>query len=621
MPKIHLPEPVQITIIVVAAIVFLFVLAWYIRRALRPKPDIPVDVGPPVIDPNAPFSALGQGNTATAGSAATSAGQTVASTSVVSAVSERAGPTTPVVCEVTEARVGHDGDTEFVKVWPSQLDQITIVASAIDNQWESRKVLAHMRNSFAQKPLGLADIRDMRRHAGRAEYVRALLNSRQLVSNRVFLYNCDYIAEDYVQPGDTRAAFIELLNKGVLIPHLLTEHSPSEIPRNVEIAEAFIEWQRVCSEAQVRALRLNWDDSLNQKELGKLGGRFALWLHGLGVLDKFGDINALAANVGLSAEQIPDFRRRLLDVTHWVEDQGDVVYRGAFYENFIIAPNTKALDGIIDFDQARKPFASELKQLADLSYATNLPDALGRFALTPMDSLPRTALQELNITIAQGKVISQDDIKSLLQREAFDLISGMEALSSMEHLSLRDVIELRATDEWRLYILAMQGLIDHPQEFEHRSKLIYDRYIALARLMTDKVKEKGRQDALERWSPVVKLVLTVGTSSLSIWSPFDTSMAGKILYNVTDGAIGQVANLTARMIIGGIADRRAEAELETSLDFMRGRLDNAEAAWSQTIGKLRSDPRFVDATSHPDRSQDEFDPNINFQEDIPTIAN
>jgi hypothetical protein len=103
-------------------------------------------------------------------------------------------------------------------------------------------------------------------------------------------------------------------------------------------------------------------------------------------------------------------------------------------------------------------------------------------------------------------------------------------------------------------------------------------------------------------------------------NPFGASTAGKILYSVSEGAVGQFANLTARMIIGGVADSRAEAELESSLDFLRGRVEGARDAWADLIGTLRSDPRFEDRTRQPDSSMDEFDPNINYQESIEMVG-
>lgn len=612
LPTLTLSTPAQVVIEITTAIVVIVILAWSIVRAMRPRKHVDVPVGKPVVDPNTPADT-------------TSALSSSQPQSTMADVVERGALDTPTPAASVGSTPGTsrsvDGG-EFIKLLPYQLDQIAVVAQALDNQWLSRGMVERMRRGFAHNPMGLADLKSERRSLGRGEYMRALLNSQQLVANRAFLYNTDYVAEDYIQSGETRSAFVELLNQGVIVPYLLEEHSPAEPPIGVDTTEALSEWQRVCREARIQSVRLDWDDTVNKSETKKLGGRFALWLHSLAIIQQYGDLGVLARQVGVSQEQIPAFQRRLRDVSHWAENQEGTVFRGAFYKEFITAPGTAVPDGVIDFDASRKPFASELKQLADLSYTTNLPDALGRYALTPMDSLPRTALQELNIKLdQQHHSLSEADINTLLQREAFSRMTEGLYLRSMAYLTLRDVIELRATDEWAAYIQELRSLLDHPLEFAHRSNVVSARYVKLAERMTDRVKARVRADLLERWSPVAKLVVTIGTSSVALWlNPFGRTAAGTILFDVSEGAVGQVANLTARLIIGGVADRNAEAELETSVDFLRGRVVGAQEAWKDIVGRLRSDPQFEDRSSQADYSRDTFDPNINYQETLEGIV-
>ncbi len=294
-------------------------------------------------------------------------------------------------------------------------------------------------------------------------------------------------------------------------------------------------------------------------------------------------------------------------------EQGAGVYRGVFYQKFIVpdGDDVKVSDGVIDFS---KPFAAELKQIADLSYATNLPDAIGGFALTPMDSLPRTALQELTFRAGSAlQPISPDEIRLLLQRETFALIQGGLFLKSMSYLTLRDVIVLRTTDEWMRYTDAMKDLIDHPMDFQDKAQTVYTRYMDLARQMTNRVVIRENTDLQERWQPVLKLVLTFGASAITFeWHPLSgLGAGGNILYSVVEGAINQGATMTARMIIGGVAARRAEAQLETSLDFMRRSLADARGTFRDLTDWLARQPSYQNITGRRDTSQDETDPNIN----------
>ncbi len=595
--------------IVIGAVVIgvMILLAIRIFRAVQKKPN-PVqskDLDSPTTDANSTPPPPG-------------APSILSPSSVAKRATETAQSRSSDVASTSQGTVVTVDGVEFVQLEPRHLRRLRIVAQALDNQWEGRRLLEVMRSSFNNgKPLGLADIRPMRYEAGRGEYVRALLNAEQLVVNRVFMYNTDYLAEDFLGQGESRDALRELLTSQVLVPFLVDEHSPAEEPPNVEhVKKAHEGWDRLCREARAGAVRLSWDDSVNDTEKKRLFGSFATWLNNLGMFNQYGDIRLLAAELGLpnDEESARALSRQFFEVAKWALDTaqaGEGIYRGAFYGRFVVDDPKKVTDGVIDFG---KPFASELKQIADLSYATNLPDALGGFALTPMDSLPRTALQELTFQRNQTlKPIEPDQIRLLLQREAFSLIQGGQFLRSMSLLSLRDVIALRATDEWVRYKDALTGLLDDPLAFEDKAQQVYDAYIHLARQMNRRVEAKVIEDWTERWMPVLKLVLTMGSSAVTFqWNPLNASGAsGKVLYSVTEGAINLGATMTARMIIGGVAGRRAEADLEASLDFMRRSLADARGAFKDLTGWLAYQPNFQNITGQPDTSHDETDPNIN----------
>ncbi|MGI8477436.1 MAG: hypothetical protein ACR2OO_13855 [Thermomicrobiales bacterium] len=61
------------------------------------------------------------------------------------------------------------------------------------------------------------------------------------------------------------------------------------------------------------------------------------------------------------------------------------VRREFMYSQFVTDGNPA-----LGFYDPRKRFAGEIKQLLDLAYNSYLPDAIGGYALTPHDSLPRS---------------------------------------------------------------------------------------------------------------------------------------------------------------------------------------------------------------------------------------
>lgn len=529
-------------------------------------------------------------------------------TPVVAPSSSTTKPATEV--EVRTVRMAHYENVDFAQLEPSDLRPVAVVAQALDNQWVSRALLDEMLRTNKD----LQDIAHKRVPVVRAEYLRSLINAEQVVMNRVFLYNTDVVRADYQHAGPGREAFKTLLARGVIVPYLYREPTPIHAPENVTVQGAFDEWMRVCSEVQTQCVRLSWDDSENQRKIRGLVGRFRAWAQTINQVATDGDISTFMRDVNVPAEQRAQFEERLRAIARWAVD-ADVVSREALYKQFVLADAPDAvLKGMYD---SAKPFSKQIKQLADLSYNTNLPDALGRYALTPIDSLPRTALQELAIRVGQAaRPLRPEELQVLLQRTVFDLIEGGEFVSSMGYLSLPDVLEIRDTDEWKAYIGDLQGLLESPLEFNVRAPTIYNRYIALAGAMTQQVRNTPMA-RLERWIPAVTLVITIGGAVLSaIWNPTGIGTGGQIMYNMV-GSVGEdVCGVVARLIIGGISDRRSQAALEASIDFMHGRVERARELWQDLEGQLRSTPGFNAAQERPAVLSDGYDPNINYSQDV-----
>ena len=94
----------------------------------------------------------------------------------------------------------------------------------------------------------------------RREYLRALVNTGQVVINRAFLYNNPAIHRD--TPGQERIGrtFKKLLNGRVVIPYLFAEPSPPIQPSDFTRRDAGWEgWRQVISESIPMCLRLSWE--------------------------------------------------------------------------------------------------------------------------------------------------------------------------------------------------------------------------------------------------------------------------------------------------------------------------------------------------------------------------
>jgi len=539
---------------------------------------------------------------------------------------------------VSEQAHDHDGNVEFEKLTPDQLRSVAVVAQALDNQWVSRATLNEMlRRSRSQswwsrvfggkRILGLEDVRAARERIGRMEYIRSLINTEQVIINRAFVLNNHFVSDDYLSQSGAREAFKQLLTTQALVPCFLYESSPTDRPPNMDLRPGTFEaWRRVCEETRVPCLRLNWDEDENKREISNLSLRFRFWLLSLRTYadhDREPDLAAIMASLGISQKDREAFKQRLRKVSDWAAELGDKVTRNTFYQTFITVDGTNVTDGRYD---PRKPFSGELKQLADLSYNVNLPDALGRYALTPMDSLPRTALQELTVRF-QHQRMQGGDLLKMVQNTVFSLAQGGLYLDSMGELTLGDVLAVRASPQWYDYITELQGLLADPYNFGDHAPLIYNRYQTLAESMTTYVEKERRgqtQVKLQKWEPLLRLSIEIGFKKLLLsWHPLGTSGAAELFYSVAGGEfvsqrITGAATATARLIIGGVTDRSASAALETSLDFSRGQLLQAQDTWDEIIGILRNQ-RARDISEYVG-SADEYDPTINYSETPETPA-
>ncbi|HKT40537.1 MAG TPA: hypothetical protein VJR48_19350, partial [Ktedonobacterales bacterium] len=129
----------------------------------------------------------------------------------------------------------------FKQILPGDLKPVSIMAQALDNQWVPTELLNRIfkrnrsRMPFRPKASLSSDwVRKERERLVRAEYVRALVNSDQIVVNRAYIYNNHAVIRDYerqpvtVEQSNTRNALKQLLSNHVIVPFLYTENDPTD---------------------------------------------------------------------------------------------------------------------------------------------------------------------------------------------------------------------------------------------------------------------------------------------------------------------------------------------------------------------------------------------------------
>jgi hypothetical protein len=368
-------------------------------------------------------------------------------------------------------------DDPFRKIEPSDLKDLAAVAQTLDDQWVPRAMLADMIESGR----GFADVEAEREAIVRTEYLRAVLNSEQLVVNRAFFSNTPVIRRDFESPGRDREAFRRLLADEVLVPFLYKETAPYDREGSeYDEPPAATLWREIARDTHMACLRLSWepDTSLNDELIRDgLSRRFHEFVETMRTKCVGGGDRVFASHLKLPDDALEPMTRRMGEVRDWAQRHSDnnvLVTRTMFYADFVAADNTRILEGRYAKD---KPFAAELKLLIDLAYNTALPESIDRFPLRPEDSVHRAALQEWRGKQKPNMVSAEEVADSLIkQRLAFDRGQASLQVPALAGLGMRHIAAARETEQWARYIAALGRLVEHPELYEDQSTVLRDRY-------------------------------------------------------------------------------------------------------------------------------------------------
>jgi hypothetical protein len=466
--------------------------------------------------------------------------------------------------------------TTFEKLTPSKLAKAAIVPQVLDNQWVPESLL----NKMIEGGRSLRDVQKERAKYIVKEWRRALTYGEQVVVNRAFMFNNEIIVEDYLDE-ENREHFKTLLNTKVIVPYLVFEDSPDQKPTFDMRAPLWNAWMDIVRDSHLACVKLDWGDQ--NDDFKRLSGTYHNYVQTLNTEQR---AEHLAGYLKISKEQFPAFRKRLKEVAEYAFHVADerLITRNDLYREFIVVDGTNVSDGYY----SKKPFAAEIKQIVDLKYNVNLPDAMGRYSLTPEGSPPRSALGDLEETI-QANVISPENVKEILEalrKLSFDQITRGMYLRSLGDLNLADVIKTRETDEWLAYKDSLLNLLDNPMQFSHLSNVFYSKF---EKLNTAVTRIRAERDQA-KWEPWIKLIISVGAKAIEIAiNPADPSQ--KMLTTMGTGAISTgVTPFLMRLAIG--AKVFTDADLDVSLDFMRGNVQTGREVWNDILGELSNTPGF-----------------------------
>ena len=169
----------------------------------------------------------------------------------------------------------------------------------------------------------------------------------------------------------------------------------------------------------------------------------------------------------------------------------------------------------------------------------------------------------------------------------FEKITKGHYLNSLSTLSLKDVYNIRQMAEWSIYIDSVHNLLENPLEFETQSKEFYRKFESLNSAIST-----YRDNVMKsKWEPWIKLTIAVGLKAIEIWiNPMDPSQ--KLLTTIGSGILTNGITSFLMQLTITASNRKDNADLDVSLDFMRGPTDNGKDTWDLIINNLESAPGF-----------------------------
>jgi hypothetical protein len=484
------------------------------------------------------------------------------------------------------------------KLKVSELDRLAVVAQSLDNQWVPPSLLKQM----LKKGQNLSDVRSRLRHDVRAEYIRALICSPQVLVNRAFLYNNPVVFEDFTRGASNREAFLGLLTSGAIVQFLVAEKTPVDPPRFLNeqstpnyslLREGWEAWTGVAGEALVHSLRFSWDeDDTNQKVVRqRLASAFTQRAQSLVNLDG----PTLANDLKVDPARARDIKRRLVDVSNRCAELAAVdefATRESLYKEFVTAPQTDPAIGQYDLT---RPHCEYVKQLIDLAYNVNLAVGLETFAQTPSDGLNRTVLQEWG-AIRMGDAVTAEQITAIITGVAFDFVQGALFIDTFGKLTLRDVLDVRGSQQWDRYTSSMDALVASPLTMfdnpESGANAVVGAYIDLLAETTRVAMARKRPGLPESVPRDLSVVLSVEVAGAVLeYQYLPEGLKVVIAGAVAAPLLAEAAKVCVRLGVRGRANRKERKALESALDtrtqLLNGWVKSAGSFWRQLVAETQ----------------------------------
>jgi hypothetical protein len=501
-------------------------------------------------------------------------------------------------------------------IGPDGLEPDAVVPQCLDNQYLSDTVFTDMIRrgvDYEDGSVAAARERDFRN-----EFVRSLIYSSQVVVQRAYLRNSDFLYKNYEPTIDNRKnlrAFADLIRQQAIVPYLFAESSLSDRLEFDVRKEGDAATRALLDEVgdDVVCVRLAVNDDANAEATARLATDFGTGLTRLNNL-RSGQRNAMASELFADRGQLDragmwqafeDDLDTLADYSYRkskeLRRQDKNITRQDVYQDCFAAGDHDASRhrnvtlGRFKPPGQHDPYLLELKKYVDLVYNTNLPDHLKRYTFTPANMPSRMALQDAPGTNFRKEdirpVVSNPEVLEWIRRSFVARTQSAMSLPLLRDLTIADVLAVRKLPEWEIFKDAQASILRDPLNCLDNLPAFQLAFDQFQRALSDWHNITYQHDrTVDRYCNFVSLLLSIGGLTIVAGShlasiPHD--LAAVAIPAVAERIPRRVKGYAAKLMVGvyDVGRRQLDADRAYTIELMQ---TNEELLREEVVDLLRA---------------------------------
>jgi hypothetical protein len=484
-------------------------------------------------------------------------------------------------------------------ITPDGLEADAVVPQCLDNQYVSDSVFSKMVAGGLDYTH--SEITRLRENDFKTEFIRSLIYSSQVVIQRAYLKNSDFLYKNYLpQDEGNSQAFGQLIRTNAIVPFLFKESS-LEDHLDFDLRN---EGDRALKELlgsldDVICVRLASDEEANRRKCDRMSGNFGEGLTHLAHMSRE-ERNAMASELFLDRSRLQEagqweafnkavdrFARYAFEKNNELRAKDKFLERTHVYsDHFVREGRNGVVHGLFKQPSRDNPYLLELKKYVDLVYNCNLPDHLKRYTFTPENLPSRMAMQtdpggDFGHEEAKA-VLSDQELQESIRRTFMARSQPAMNLPLLRDLTVSDVREIRALPEWKDFADSQAKVLEHPKQLRDRFDKFQRDFDTFQRALSDWYNhKKGRPQTEKKYRSFVSLVLNIAGHMITAGAhlgPIGHTAAGFAVERLVDLIPARIKNYAVKLMVGVYdagqdkldADRSYSVELmQTNAELLR----------------------------------------------------